>query len=47
MSESKLEGADYDKWLSQSEMAAHNAVVASNDAFMLAMAKAVKRGARR
>jgi len=44
MSDNKLEGADYDRWLSQSEVAAHNAVVASNDAFILAMAKAVKRG---
>lgn len=44
MSESKLEGADYDRWLSQSERVAHDAVMASNDAFMLAMAKAVKRG---
>lgn len=44
MSESKLEGVDYDRWLSQSERAAHDAVMASNNAFMLAMAKAVKCG---
>jgi ABC-type sugar transport system substrate-binding protein len=44
MSDMKLEGADYDRWLSQSEVTAHNAVIASNDAFVLAMAKAVKRG---
>lgn len=40
----KLEDRDFDKWLSLSEKAARDEAVASNDAFVLAMAKAVKRG---
>jgi hypothetical protein len=44
MSDIELEGADFDRYLSISERAAHDAAVASNDAFILAMARAVKRG---
>lgn len=40
----KLEEHDFDKWLSQSETAAHKLAVASNDAFVDAMAKASARG---
>lgn len=44
MSNIKMEGADFDRYLSLSEKAEREAVIASNDAFILAMAKAVKRG---
>lgn len=40
----KLEQRDFDKWLSQSETAAHKEAIASNDAFVEAMAKASARG---
>lgn len=40
----KLEERDFDKWLSQSEIAAQEEAIASNEAFVLAMAKAVSRG---
>lgn len=40
----KLEERDFDKWLSQSEVAARNEALASNDAFVAAMAKAIRRG---
>jgi len=44
MSDIKMDAAEYDRYLSVSEAATHAAAVASNDAFVLAMAKAVKRG---
>jgi len=44
MSEGKLESRDFDHYVSLSEKAARDAAMASNDAFVLAMAKAVSRG---
>ena len=44
MAYGKLETQDFEKYLSLSEKEARTAVIASNDAFILAMAKAVKRG---
>lgn len=40
----KLEANDFDKWLSQSERIARDNAIASNDAFVEAMARASARG---
>ena len=47
MSEGKLESKDFDRYLSLSEKEHRAAAVASNDAFILAMANAVRRGRER
>ncbi len=44
MSDGKLESNDYDRYLTISEKAEREAALASNDAFILAMAKAVQSG---
>lgn len=44
MAEGILESRDFDRYLSLSEKEARAAAVAANDAFILAMAKAVRRG---
>lgn len=44
MSAGNLESPDYDRFIFMAEKAAHEARVASNDAFILAMTKAVRRG---
>jgi hypothetical protein len=44
MAEGKPKALDFDKYLSLSEKEMHKAAVASNDAFVLAMARAVQRG---
>ena len=44
MSEGKLESRDFDHYVNLSEKAARAAAIASNDAFILAMARAVSRG---
>lgn len=44
MAEGLLESQDFEKYITLSEKAAHDAAVKSNDAFILAMARAVKRG---
>lgn len=40
----RLERINYDEFISQSAKAEHDRAVAANDAFILAMAKAVRRG---
>ena len=40
----KLEDRDFDKWLSQSELAAREEAMRSNDAFVAALAAAARRG---
>jgi len=47
MSEGKLESHDFDRYLTVSEKEQRAAAVASNDAFILAMAKAVRSGQER
>jgi hypothetical protein len=44
MAEGKLESDDFDRYLSTSEKEERRSTIASNDAFVLAMANAVKRG---
>lgn len=44
MAEGKLETFDFDKYLSLSEKTERASAVAANDAFIRAMANAVKRG---
>lgn len=44
MADGKLECQDFDRYLSLSEKEGRSAAMASNDAFILAMANAVKRG---
>lgn len=43
MAEGKLESRDFDRWVTLSEKAVREDAIASNDAFVLAMAKAIKR----
>jgi hypothetical protein len=43
----KLEERDFDKWLSQSEIAARDQATGANDAFAAAMNKAIRRGKER
>jgi hypothetical protein len=43
MSDIKLEAQDYDRFLSHSEKAAHEAAIVSNDAFVAAMNKQIGR----
>jgi hypothetical protein len=43
MSDIKLEAQDYDRYLSHSEKAAHEAAIISNDAFVAAMNKQIGR----
>lgn len=40
----KLEGSDFDKWLSQSEVAAREERMRADDAFTTAMKAAISRG---
>jgi len=47
MSEGKLESRDFDRYLTASEKEQRAAAIASNDAFILAMAKAVRAGQER
>lgn len=44
MAKGKLEARDFETYLSLSEKSARDEAIKSNDAFILAMAKAVKRG---
>jgi hypothetical protein len=44
MSEGILESNDFDRYLSLSEKEQRSAAIASNDAFILAMARAVRKG---
>lgn len=44
MPEFKLDGPNFDHYLSLAEKEAHHAAVTSNDAFVAAMQKAVRRG---
>lgn len=44
MSEGKLELHDFDRYLSLSEKEMRHQAIASNDAFLLAMTKAVRKG---
>ncbi|MDI1265015.1 MAG: hypothetical protein PS018_17330 [bacterium] len=44
MSDIVLDGPNYDRYLTVSEKIAYEDAVASNDAFTIAMTKAIKRG---
>jgi hypothetical protein len=44
MSAGNLETIDFDRWMSLSEKAHRDSVLASNDAFIAAMTKAVRKG---
>jgi hypothetical protein len=47
MSEGKLESHDFDRYLTASEKQERAAAIASNDAFILAIARAVRSGQER
>jgi hypothetical protein len=40
----QLEASEFDRWLTLSEKAAHDAAVKNNDAFSAAMNRAIRRG---